>query len=353
MEALPDWAVKFNESGLRDEFMNQKWETLYPIDNYTESIEDDNVYESPFQGELKPVFPHNLPALKEMNGGYDLIKSTPFGNSMIVAFAKAAIEGEELGDGRYTDFLALSFSSPDYIGHQFGADSKEVQDNYLRLDRDIADLLSYLDVRIGKGEYTLFLTADHAALPVPAYLKSRKIPASSFDNVDFVIRVKQYCAKQWGSPELIENVSNHQIFLNREKLLELKLSKKEVSEGLVEFLINTRGIHKAVASHTLEQAEFTRGVLSRLQNGYNQKLSGDVLWIPDPVVIGSFEKGSSHGSGYSYDSHVPVIFFGKGIRSGVTSERVDVIDIAPTVSALLKITFPSGSRGRVIENALK
>ena len=353
METLPSWVDKFNRSGLVDAYMSQKWETLYPIKDYTESIEDDNIYEDPFQGELKPVFPHDLPALKDLNGGYDLIKSTPFGNSMIAAFAKAAVEGEKLGTGKYTDFLALSFSSPDYIGHRFGVDSKEVQDNYLRLDKDIADLLSYLDEKIGKGQYTLFLTADHAALEVPAYLKSIKLPAANFDRMDFDNRVKQYCAKEWGSVELIENISNNQIFLNHDKLKELNLNKEEVTGELVELLINMKGIHKAVSASTLEKSEFNRGLLYRLQNGYNQKLSGDVLWIPEPAVNGSFDKGSSHGSGYSYDTHIPVIFFGKGINAGSTREKVEIIDIAPTISSLLKITPPNGSDGRIIESALK
>lgn len=353
MQALPKWVERFNGSGLADEYMNQKWETLYPIKEYTESIEDDNNYETPFQGELKPIFPHDLPALKDLNGGYDLIKDTPFGNSMVLAFAKAAIEGEKLGAGNYTDFLAISFSSTDLIGHDFGVDSKEVQDTYLRLDRDIADLLNYLDANVGRGEYTLFLTADHAALQVPAYLKSKRIPAGYFDQADFNMRIRQFCEERWGSPELVENISNYQIFLNSEKLNDLKLSKREASDELVEFVINLKGIHKAVSSHTLEESEFSRGMLYRLQNGYNQKLSGDVLWMTDPVVISYFQEGSSHGSGYNYDTHVPVIFFGKGIRSGSTGEPVEIIDIAPTMSNLLQITVPSGSTGRVIESALK
>lgn len=353
MEELPKWVDQFNKSGLKDEYLSSKWETLYPIKSYTESIEDDNSYENPFQGELKPVFPHDLPAIKEENGRYDLIKSTPFGNSLVAAFAKAAIEGEKLGEDAYTDFLAVSFSSPDYIGHRFGVDSKEVQDTYLRLDRDIADLLNYLDAKIGRGEYTLFLTADHAAVQVPAYLKSKKIPAGYFDDMAFDVFLRQNCEKKWGSQDIIENISNFQIFFNREKLRELGLNRNEVAEGLVDLIIDYKGIHKAISSKALQNVEFTKGIMSKLQNGYNQKLSGDVLWIPDPAVISYSEHGSTHGSGYSYDSHVPVIFFGKGINRGHTREKVEIIDIAPTLSSLLKISFPNGNTGRVIERALK
>ncbi|MGA9270668.1 MAG: alkaline phosphatase PafA [Lutimonas sp.] len=353
MDALPRWVDRFNESGLKERYMEMKWETLYPIKSYTESIEDENIYESPFAGEVEPVFPHDLPKLKDLNGGYDLLKSTPFGNSLVMEFAKAAVEGEKLGARGYTDFLAISFSSPDYIGHRFGVDSKEVQDTYLRLDQDIAELLDFLDEKVGKGEYTVFLTADHAAVQVPAYLASKKIPAGYFDEVVFGKFVREHCANEWGSSEIIEFMSNFQIFLNAEKLKELKLDKEEVSNDLVDLIINYDGISKAVSALTLQRTEFSYGILSRLQKGYNQKLSGDVLWIPDPAVISYSHQGSTHGSGYSYDTHVPLIFFGKGIKQGVAHESVEIIDIAPTISSLLKISFPNGSSGRVIEEVLK
>lgn len=353
MEALPKWVKDFNSSGLKDEFLGRKWETLYPIAEYTESIEDNNIYEELFQGEVKPVFPHDLPALKERNGGYDLIKETPFGNSLIAAFAKAAVEGEKLGEGAFTDFLAVSFSSTDYIGHSFGVDSKEVQDAYLRLDRDLADLLSFLDEKVGKDQYALFLTADHAAVQVPAYLKSLKVPGGYFKEVEFDIYVKQYCARRWGRQDLVENISNFQVFLNKKTLKELKLDRDEVADELVDLIIDFEGVHKAVSARTMQETEFTKGILSILQNGYNQKLSGDVLWVPDPGVISHSEQGSTHGSGFSYDTHVPLIFYGKGFQKGITREKVEIIDIAPTMSSLLKISHPNGSVGRVIESALK
>lgn len=354
LEALPKWVVQFNKSGLVDRYMSQKWETLMPIESYTESIEDDNIYEEPFNGELKPVFPHDLSKLKETDGNYEMIRETPFGNNLVAAFAKAAIKGEKLGEDRYSDFLAISFSSPDYIGHQFGVNSKEVQDTYLRLDRDIADLLVFLDEEIGKGEYTLFLTADHAAVQVPAYLKSLKIPGGYFDSAAFAVYVQDYCRERWGSAELIENISNSQIFLSASKLEELKLDRALVSEDLVDLIIDYNGIHKAVSFKTMQKGNFERGILSRLRNGYNQKSSGDVLWVLDPAVISGYsQQGSAHGSGYSYDSHVPIIFFGKGVKEGRTSKEVNVIDIAPTLSSLLKISFPNGSSGRVLDHILE
>ena len=353
MDELPKWVNDFNKNGLVDGYMKKKWETLYPIKTYTESIADDNIYEGLFVGEEKPVFPHDLKKLAKDNAHFDLIKSSPFGNTLLVEFAKAAIKNEKLGQGDFTDFLAISFSSPDYIGHQYGVDSKEIQDTYLRLDQDLADLLDYLDKKIGTDNYTLFLTADHAAVPVPAYLKSKKIPAGYFESGALRAYIDELVVADYGTADIIENVSNYQIFLDRKKLKELKLDAALVADKLAEGLINYDGIHKVVTAKTLQETEFNKGILNYLQNGYNQKLSGDVLMIPDPATTSYGETGSTHGSGYSYDTHVPIMFFGKGIEKGRSRKKVEIIDIAPTLSNLLQIEFPNGSRGRVIEEVLR
>ncbi len=353
MDALPRWVNDFNKKRLPEKYMKNKWETLYPIKSYTESIADDNPYEGLFNGEEKPVFPHNFKKLKDKNGNYDLIKESPFGNSILVEFAKAAIEGEDLGQREYTDFLAMSFSSPDYIGHRYGPDSKEVEDTYLRLDLDIAELLDYLDSRIGKGNYTLFLTADHAVAPVPAYLKSLKIPAGYFDYAAFSTYLNELCQKYYGASDLIENFSNNQVFLNREALDKLGLDAAIVSQRLADDMINYEGVNKVVTARTLQTTNFTTGILSYIQNGYNQKLSGDIVVIPNPAMIYKRQTGTTHGSGYSYDRHVPMMFFGKGIKNGRSREYVEIIDIAPTVSNLLQISFPNSHTGKVIKEVLE
>jgi len=353
MDALPDWVNKFNENGLTDSYMEKKWETLYPIKSYTESIVDDNPYEGLFSGEEKPVFPHDLTKLKEKNGHYDLIKETPFGNSILVQFAKAAIEGEKLGERDFTDFLAISFSSPDYIGHRYGSDSKEIQDTYLRLDLDMAELLDYLDKKVGEDNYTLFLTADHAVVPVPAYLKSLKIPAGYFDYAAFRAYLNDLCQKYYGTSAVIENFSNNQVFLNRSTLAELNLDAAEVSQKLADDMINYEGVNKVVTARTLQNTNFTTGILRYVQNGYNQKLSGDIVMIPNPAMIYKRQTGTTHGSAYSYDRHVPIMFFGKGIKKGRSREYTEVIDIAPTLSNLLQISFPNSHSGKVLTEALK
>ena len=170
----------------------------------------------------------------------------------MVEFAKAAIENERLGSRGFTDFLTISFSSPDYIGHQFGVDSKEIQDTYLRLDKDLGELLRYLDRKVGQGEYTLFLTADHAAVAVPAYLASQKIPAGYIDGMVFREQIEDLANKRVGSARVIENISNLQVFLNREELSRLGMEVSTASRLLADGIVNLPGVYRVVTAETLQ-----------------------------------------------------------------------------------------------------
>ena len=345
---LPRWVKKFNASGKAKKYLNTTWNTLYNIDTYTESIEDDNKFETLFIGKETATFPYDLKKLKKHNGNYNLISTVPFGNSLIKDFAEAAIIGEQLGQDAVTDFLAVSFSSTDYVGHRFGVDSKEVQDTYLRLDRDLASFLKFLDEKIGATNYTLFLTADHAAVQVPSYLQTIKIPAGYFDIQAFRSFLSDFTKEEYGSDKLIENISNFQIFINKQKVKELKLNLHQVTQKIADKIIDFDGVYKVVTAKTLQSVGFNHGILKLLQNGYNQKFSGDVLVVPNPSTITYSKTGSTHGSGYAYDTHVPIIFYGKGIKKGNLKRYVPITDIAPTLANLLKISFPNGSTGTVI-----
>ncbi len=353
MNALPKWVVDFNSSGKADEYLKQPWETLYDIKTYTESIADDNNFENTFKGEDRPIFPHDIPNLRSKNNNYSIIKAIPAGNSITTDFAEAAIIGENLGQGSDTDFLAISYSSTDYVGHQFGVDSKEIEDTYLRFDKELERFLVFLDQQVGQNNYTVFLTADHAAVQVPNYLKSVKIPANYLSGMKLLAYVNDITKKYFNSEDFIENISNFQIFLNKENIEKKKMTVKEVANVISENIINYKGIYKSVTATTLQNTEFDTGILRHLQNGYNQKFSGDVLLIPNPSTIIYPKKGSTHGSGYSYDTHVPIIFYGNGIQQGNSKQYCEIIDIAPTIANLLKIEFPNGATGKIISNALE
>lgn len=354
MDNLPEWVTTFNKNGKADAYLSKPWKTLYDIKTYTKSRADNNEFEKPFNGNTNPVFPKDIPNIKSKNGNYSIISSIPAGNSFTADFAKAAIIGENLGKSETnTDFLAVSFSSTDYIGHRYGVAAVETEDTYLRLDKDLANFFSFLDREVGKGNYTLFLTADHAAVHVPSYLQSLKIPAHYIRTRKMRSYIDSLTLKHFNSDKLIENISNYQIFLDKKELEKLKLDKNIIAEKIVDEIVNYPEIYKAVSAKTLQTTNFTSGILNALQNGYNQKLSGDVMLIPLPATLGSGRKGTSHGSGYSYDTHVPIIFYGNGIQKGSSSKKYNITDIAPTISTLLDIEFPNGTTGKVIEEVLK
>ncbi|WP_339610308.1 alkaline phosphatase PafA [uncultured Planktosalinus sp.] len=349
MVQLPQWVQQFNNSEVAETYLNDTWNTLYPIETYIESGPDFSPYEAKFNGVEHSVFPYNLKSLASENGNFDILKETPYGNNITTDFAIAAIEGENLGKNNTTDFLAISYSSPDYIGHTFAVNSVEVQDNYLRLDQEIEKLLKYLDANLGKQNYTLFLTADHGAVHNPGYLKSLNIPAGFFNRSEFQSKLKAY-SKEIYTVDLIEKVQSNQVFLNIQALKAKTLSSEIVQQTLADFILRYSQIDKVFTRTQLEGNLYTRDTGYLVQNGFNQKRSGDVVYVLDPAVISTWYKngGTTHGSGYTYDTHVPLIFFGTGIKKGHTYQKSEITDIAPTLSALLGIARPNGATGKVL-----
>lgn len=352
MNELPTWVSKFNASDAVEKYL-KTWNTLYDINTYTESGADLNDFEGGFKGKDNATFPYDLKQLNSKNGNLDILRATPFGNSIVTDFAIAAISGEQLGQDNVTDVLAISYSSTDYVGHNFGVNSKEVEDTYIRLDMELARLLETLDTKIGKGKYTVFLTSDHGAVDVPSYLQSVKIPSGYLNTSETRNKFTDFIESRYGTMDLIENVSNNQVFLNHDYLRSMKLDVHEVQQAIVNEIISYENVYKAYTANTMSTSYFAEGVENLLQNGFNQKRSGDVLIVHEPAKISYSKTGSTHGSGLNYDTHVPLIFYGKGIKTGSTLERTHIIDIAPTISALLGISFPNAATGRPLSDVLK
>ncbi|MBJ6366819.1 alkaline phosphatase PafA [Snuella sedimenti] len=352
MDKLPKWVNDFNASSTAKSYL-KVWNTVYDINSYVESGSDLNAFEGGFKGKKTATFPYDLSKLSAQNGGFDILKSTPFGNSLTADFAIAAIDGEALGKDDITDVLAVSFSCTDYVGHNFGVNSKEIEDTYIRLDKDLERLFNSLDEKVGKNNYTVFLTADHGAVDVPAYLQSVKIPAGYLNNSKTRKVFDAFMVASYGSKDLVENISNNQIFLNREKIKALDLHLNDVQEAIVNEVITYESIDKAYSATTMSTTSFEIGVESLVQKGFNQKRSGDIIMVPDPAHISYGKTGSSHGSSLNYDTHVPLLFFGKGIEPGQTLRRTEITDIAPTMSALLGISFPNGAIGKPLEFVLE
>jgi predicted AlkP superfamily pyrophosphatase or phosphodiesterase len=352
VKELPAWLNQFNEKRKAKTYLQKGWNTLYPIASYTSSIADNNRYESaPFKE--SPVFPYDFRAQLESNQ-LGIIKATPYGNSILKDAAIECIQAELLGKDEIPDFLGLSFSSTDIIGHSFGPRSVEIEDVYLRLDKDLEEIMTALDQLVGKNNYSIFLTADHGAAEVPNHLLDEQIPAGNLNMKDFVQKVKFFFQSNYGDSLLLANISNEQVFLQEQKIIEMKLNRQEVEERLCRFLENTQGIAEAYPSRRISEGSFEdTDQRQLLLNGYNRKLSGNVCYLFQPGWMDLGDKGTTHGTGYSYDTHVPVIFYGWGVKKGENYSRITITQIAPTVSELLKCNYPSGTSADPLNNHFK
>jgi predicted AlkP superfamily pyrophosphatase or phosphodiesterase len=344
MDNLPQWVVDFNNSGTAESYF-KTWNTLYPIETYVESGSDMNKFEGGYKGKESATFPYDLQKLRADNNNFELLKAVAFGNDLTTDFAIAAIEGEKLGQRDVTDFMTLSYSSTDYVGHNFGVNSKEIQDTYLRLDKNIAELLEYLDKTVGKDEYIVFLTADHAAVDVPAYLDSLKIPAGYFDSRSFRNNIDSLVQKEYGNKKLIKNISNNQLFFNHQLLDEMNINIDDFQKKLATYIMEQDNIYRVYTREQILNGAYTKGMDALIKNGFNHKRSGDLIYVLDPAFISYSRTGSTHGSSYMYDTHVPILFYGKGVKSGSSSRRSEIVDIAPTIAVMLGISFASGATG--------
>jgi len=340
---LPQWLKTFNDKKLPKQYLEKGWSTLNYPESYVNSIEDDNNYESAPNKKEKAVFPYSYKNYIEKNL-YGIIKATPYGNSITKDLALECIKNEELGKDNITDLFSISFSSTDIIAHSYGPRSVEVEDIYLRLDKDIEEILNFLDKEVGKNNYTLFLTADHGGADVPNHLLDKKIPAGYIREKKLKKTVKEYFKTNYGDSTLLADISNEQVFINEKKLQDLKLNKAEVEEKLCAFLTGIPGISEAYPSAVLKNASFEKNdYRALLQNGYNHKFSGNVAFIYNPAWMDFAEKGTTHGAGYNYDTHVPLIFYGNGIKKGSNFNYTAITQIAPTICELIQVNQPNST----------
>jgi hypothetical protein len=347
---LPKWVTDFNAQRLADMYLSKPWNTLLPIQQYTESAADDNPYEGLYKGETKPVFPHNLPTMFTATD-YEVLRSTPFGNSIVKDIALAALKAEKLGKGGYTDFLAISFSSTDYIGHKMGPQSVELEDTYLRLDRDIAEIITALEKSYGKDGFLLFLTADHAAAYVPAQLMDLKMNAGYFSTKIFSDTLKRYLSKTYNDTSLVSDIINNQIYLNLTLIKQKNINLKNMEDDIVSLALNFKGVANAYTSNQLNGEALKNKSAALMQNGFYIKRSGDIALLLEPQWLDDYSHtGTSHGTTYSYDTHVPLLWYGLNIKPGYTSDPIDITDIAPTIAAFLNIMAPNACTGKPIVN---
>lgn len=343
MNQLPSWLEQFNKTKAKEDYLDKDWTLLLPRNKYSMCTSDTTAYENPLPGESLPAFPHKM-----VKGNFNLIIGTPFGNTMTKDVAIEAIKNEQLGKRSATDFLCVSFSSTDLIGHSFGPSSLETADCYLRLDKDIEAFLKFLDEYIGKNNVLIFLTADHGVALNPKFAEDEGLSAGVVQAENLKDKLNQYLSTQFSEGNWIVTAIDQEMYLDKKFIAGTKISEEEVVKKSLEFLSKQEGIN-CVSAPAFNTSTCSPFIQNKIMNGYQAERSGDILYSLAPGWIDwASSKGSSHGTAYSYDDHVPLIWFGWKVMPGSTSEPVEVTDIAPTLSDWLNFAFPSGCTGKPI-----
>ncbi|MEY3590254.1 MAG: hypothetical protein RLZZ466_774 [Bacteroidota bacterium] len=349
MQTLPAWAVDFNNKNLTDSYYEKGWSLLYDSSTYLQSTADNKPYEAkPFGNN----FPYDLK--KYIGKDYGKVNTTYFGNELTFEFAKSALQGEQLGKDGITDFLAVSFSSPDYIGHSFGPNSIEAEDAMLRFDLSLGAFLDYLDQVVGKNQYVLFLTADHGAAHIPEFMQENKLPGGRVYTGKLMDRLNASLQRIYNIKKIILSDDNYQYSLDHAKLDSAGIPSADIINWLKKELATEPGIDRVFALNELNTVPLPASIRKAINLGYHPRRSGDVQVIFKPGFIdASNTTGTTHGLWNPYDTHIPLLWYGWGIKKGKTYRETTMSDIAPTLSSLLKIQMPSGNIGTTISEVLK
>jgi len=348
---LPAWVDNFNKAKVGDQLVKNGWNTLLPVAQYTESSPDNSPWEGLLGSAKTPTFPYkNLAADYQKKKG--IIRTTPFGNTLTLKLAEAAVQGEQLGADAITDLLAVNLASTDYAGHEFGPNAIEVQDVYLRLDRDLAEFFNYLDSKVGKDQYTIFLSADHGGAHSQGFLAEHKMP-TGFYGEGSIKQFNGWLKDKFGVDQLVSKVTNNQIYMDEKAHTGSKLNMEETKQYLIDMLNKDQSVLFAVDMKKAGAASIPEPIRARIVNGYNWQRSGDIQLVYHDSWLPSYSKtGTTHGSWNSYDSHIPLIFMGWGVKPGESHQAYHMTDIAPTLAALLRVQFPSGTIGNPISEAI-
>jgi len=352
MKELPEWVKTYNGRNKVDQLIEKGWNTLYPLNTYVNSDMDDKPYEGKFKGETSPAFPHAVNETYKQNKAS--FRSTPFGNTITLDFAKAAVDAYQLGNGASTDFLTINCASTDYVGHMFGPNSIEVEDTYLRLDQELASFLQSLDAKVGKGQYLVFLSADHGAAHAIDFMKEHELPADFWYVKPLTDTLNKILSDKFNTPGLVRSIMNYQVNFNLSKINTAHLDYVAIKKAAVEFLQLQPGINYAVDVAELGKAPIPEPIKTMIANGYNFKRSGGIQIV---LTAGWFEgyskTGTTHGTWNPYDTHIPLLFYGWNIKHGNTNHETHITDIAATLAALLHVQMPNGCIGHVIEEVIK
>jgi len=348
-DSLKPWINDFNAARHPDTFLSGTWDLLLDKSQYSDCLPDSNNFEAGFEG--INYFPYDLKkissALKRKNKApYSLLRETPFGNTLTTDFVINLIQNEELGKDDITDFLSVCYTSNDYIGHRFGPSSVEAGDAILRLDREIERLLKHLTDSVGKKNVLVFFTSSHGVSEIPGVLESYRIPSGYFNKNQALQLLRSYLNAVYGEGDWVKGYSEKQIFLNRILIEDARISLGEVQQKVARFLVQFTGVASAYPYSAFEANDYSNGNLRRIINNFSPQRSGDVIITLNPGWVEKDEIAvTGHNSPYEYDTHVPLIWYGWTVNRASVTRKVNLTDIAVTLSALCGIPVPNASSG--------
>lgn len=347
-DTLPVWVKEFNAKGFQEVYMRRNWASMYSLENnYKYSLPDDSDFEIGFRN-YRYTFPYDLSYLRKRSGNFKYLKYTPFGNAYTKDFAVSTIINEDLGKDDFTDFLTISFSATNYSGELFGPRSVEMEDLFLRLDKDLEHLVSFLDNEIGLENTLIYITSDRGVSDVPEYLISKKQNAGVFDGAKAVTLLNSYLSILYQEGEWVKSYYSRQIYFNQQLIDETGVDLNVIQNQVANFMVQFTGVANALPASTINSTNFESGINQKIQNSFHQKRSGDVIINLEPGWIEKNGYVTKSGSGYEYDTHVPLIWYGWKVKSIRIDRPTEVIDIAPTIAWILKITSPNASIGNPI-----
>ncbi|HLL75386.1 MAG TPA: alkaline phosphatase family protein, partial [Pyrinomonadaceae bacterium] len=366
---VPQWVKQFNESKPADKLFGAKWD--YLLGSNTEYLRRAGLDSPPWEnignarGDTN-AFPHTLTGGADSPGPafYGSIDYTPFGNDLLVEFARQAIDGEALGADADTDVLSVSFSANDYVGHRFGPYSHEAMDAALRVDRQIGALLDHVDSRVGLQNTLVAFTADHGCAPIPEHASALGLPGGRIGSAEILGAIRSAVRANFSKPNerdttadyVLDSFLNANVFFNTAALARDRIDRREIERVAGEAALTVPGITRYFTRTQLLAAEVdpTDDIARRVLHGFHPRRSGDLLIVTEPYKYlseGTFSIPATHGSPYSYDTHVPLMIMGAGVVPGRRSEQATPADLAPTLAALLRLNPPSNSTGRVLREA--
>ncbi len=346
---LPGWLMDLNSMMLPVKYLNQSWTTLMEPSLYPGCQPDSNGIERGFDN--RSWFPYDLKTMSSegrsanAKRNYGLLRETPFADDFTTELAMRLIENEHLGQDEVTDYLSVTYSATDYIGHRFGPSSVETADALVRLDKNIRLLLEMLDKNLGKKNVLIYLVSAHGVAEIPAVLETGRIPAGYFRLNQSLQLLRSYLNAIYGQGDWIKGFHENQIFLNRALIEDSDINLEDIQRKVARFMVQFSGISSAVPCSTFEMSSYRSGLLLKMSNSYTPQRSGDVMISLNPGWVEKTDNVTGHNSSYEYDSHVPLIWYGWTASRASVTRSVSIRDLAVTLSVLCKVPLPNAASG--------